>query len=86
MDSCHSWSLKHSTTSTARSITFTGLSAGTNTLTCRLRAEYDGSTNNVFSQEEMDCTITALVKNSAGSTVLASATMHTVTVTHNPTA
>ena len=74
------------TTSNARSITFTGLNAGTNTLTCRLRAEYDGSTNNVFSQEEMDCTITALVKNSAGSTVLASATMHTVTVTHNPTA
>ena len=72
------------TKSSPRSITFSGLSAGTNTLTCRLRAEYDGSTNNEVSDQTMTATITALVQNSAGSTVLASATMHTVNVEHLP--
>ena len=74
------------TTSSARTITFTGLSAGSNGFNVRLKATHDGNNNNAFAVQEKDITITAVVKDSGGSTVVASTTMHTAKVTHQPTA
>ena len=74
------------TTSSARTITFTGLSAGSNGFNVRLKATHDGNNNNAFAVQEKDITITAVVKDSGGSTVVASSTMHTAKVTHQPTA
>ena len=71
------------TTSTARTITFTGLSAGGDGINVRLKSVHDGTTN-AFGTQEKDITITAVVKDSGGSTVVSSTTMHTVKVTHQP--
>ena len=74
------------TTSSAQTITFTGLSAGSNGFNVRLKATHDGSNQNAFAVQEKDITITAVVKDSGGSVVKSSTTMHTAKVTHNPTA
>ena len=74
------------TTSNARTITYTGLSAGSNGFNVRLKATHDGSNQNIFDEQRKDITITAVVKDSGGSVVKSSTTMHTAKVTHNPTA
>ena len=51
-----------------------------------IEATHDGNNNNASFVQEKDITITAVVKDSGGSTVVASSTMHTAKVTHQPTA
>ena len=74
------------TTSSAQTITFSSLSAGSTGINVRLKATHDGNNNNAFAVQEKDITITAVVKDSGGSVVKSSTTMHTAKVTHNPTA
>ena len=72
------------TTGASQEIQFTGLSAGDNAFSVRIEAAYDGTTNNVFATQEMDLTISAVVRDSGNNIVVSSTTVHTAKATHEP--
>ena len=73
------------TTAASQEIQFTGLSSGDNAFSVRIEAAYDGTTNNVFASQEMDLTISAVVRDSSNTIVVSSTTVHTAKATHEPT-
>ncbi len=73
------------TTGASQDIQFTGLSSGDNAFSVRIEAAYDGTTNNVFASQEMDLTISAVVRDSSNTIVVSSTTVHTAKATHEPT-
>ena len=72
------------TTGASQDIQFTGLSSGDNAFSVRIEAAYDGITNNVFASQEMDLTISAVVRDSSNTIVVSSTTVHTAKATHEP--
>ena len=71
--------------STPRTLTFSSLSSGTNYFTVMVEGLSDGTVN-AFGPETATFTVTATVKDSGGSTVVASATYHTYQQKMNPLA
>ena len=69
-------------TSSAVSLTETGLNAGTNTVQFQIRSQGDGGTL-PETLTTMNLTVSALLKNSSGTTVVSSADFHTYTVRQN---
>ena len=69
-------------TSTAVSLTETGLSAGSNTVQFQIRSQGDGGAL-PESLTTMNLTVSALLLNSSDSTVVSTANFHTYTVRQN---
>ena len=69
-------------TSTAVSLTETGLSAGSNTVQFQIRSQGDGGAL-PESLQTMNLTVSALLLDSGGSTVVSTADFHTYTVKQN---
>ena len=69
------------TTSTSRDLTFTGLSAGTNTFTGMIKASGDGTASSPFNQSGT-VVVKATYSNTSGNTI-SNRTVHTFSVDHN---